>query len=156
MTPLCIFVVAIDFGDMCDDVVDVAVDLGRHYQGCLHLVHVVPDASDMPWMPEAAGMDCPELEQRYLEDARLRLAAFATSHDLDRADVSQAVLAGEPATRIVDYAATQRASAVVLGSHGCSPVCRLLMGSTAARVLRHATCPVVVVPHPRKPIGVVQ
>jgi nucleotide-binding universal stress UspA family protein len=147
MTPFRTIVVALDFSEMCVDLLDVALDLSRHYQGRIHLVHVVPDALDMPWMPEASGMDCPELEQRYLEDARLRLAAFAMSHDLGHVHVSTAVLAGEPSARIVDYAAAHGGNVIVVGSHGCTPVRRLLLGSTAERVLRQATCPVVVVPH---------
>jgi nucleotide-binding universal stress UspA family protein len=147
MTPFRNIVVALDFSEMCVDVLDVALDLSRHYQGRIHLVHVVPDAIDMPWMPEAAGMDCPELEQRYLEDARLRLAAFAMSHDLGHVHISTAVLAGEPSARIVDYAAAHGGNVIVVGSHGCTPVRRLLLGSVAERVLRQATCPVVVVPH---------
>jgi nucleotide-binding universal stress UspA family protein len=35
---------------------------------------------------------------------------------------------------------------VVLGTHGRSGVTRLLLGSTAEAVLRHAPCPVVLVP----------
>lgn len=147
MTPFHTIVVALDFSEICEDILDVALDLSRHYQGRIHLVHVVPDAIDMPWMPEAAGMDCPELEQRYVEDARLRLAAFAMSHDLASLRVSTAVLAGDPAARIVDYAAAHGGNVIVVGSHGCTAVRRLLLGSTAERVLRQAACPVVVVPH---------
>jgi nucleotide-binding universal stress UspA family protein len=39
-----------------------------------------------------------------------------------------------------------RAALIVLGTHGRSGVTRLLLGSTAEAVLRHAPCPVVVVP----------
>jgi nucleotide-binding universal stress UspA family protein len=147
MTPFRNIVVGLDFSEMCTDILDVALDLSRHYQGRIHLVHVVPDALDMPWMPEASGMECPELEQRYLETARLRLAAFAMSYDLGHALFSTAVLAGEPSARIVDYAAAHGGNVIVVGSHGHTPVRRLLLGSVAERILRQATCPVVVVPH---------
>jgi nucleotide-binding universal stress UspA family protein len=36
----------------------------------------------------------------------------------------------------------------VLGSRGFGPVMRLLIGSVSSRVIRKASCPVMVVPRP--------
>ncbi|MCK5448496.1 MAG: universal stress protein, partial [Gemmatimonadetes bacterium] len=36
---------------------------------------------------------------------------------------------------------------IVIGTHGRTGVPRLLIGSVAERVVRHASCPVLVVPH---------
>ena len=41
------------------------------------------------------------------------------------------------------------ADLLVIGSHGHSPIHDVLVGSTSQRIIRHATCPVVVLPDPR-------
>src|SRR5690606_13617820 len=51
---------------------------------------------------------------------------------------------GEPAEEILRLADEARADVVVVGTHGRSGIDRLLLGSVAERVVRHAGCPVLV------------
>jgi nucleotide-binding universal stress UspA family protein len=139
--------VAIDFSQASNDALDAALELSRHHQGRLHLVHVVPDASHTPWMVEAAGIDFEELQQRFVADAEKQLVEFAASHNLDPLNVTTAVVVGPPATELVRYATDHAGNVIVLGSHGHGVVRRFLLGSVAERVLRQAACPVMVVPH---------
>lgn len=53
------------------------------------------------------------------------------------------VLAGDPATEIVELAARQRASLIALATHGRSGVARLIRGSTAEMILRSTRTPVL-------------
>ncbi|HVY76042.1 MAG TPA: universal stress protein [Puia sp.] len=53
---------------------------------------------------------------------------------------------GLPGREIIRTAASGQADLIVMGSHGRSGIRKLLMGSTAEYVLRHATVPVLVVP----------
>ena len=55
---------------------------------------------------------------------------------------------GEPATAILNYAKEHHADMIILGSHGTTAIARLLVGSTAEAVLRHAACPVVILKTP--------
>jgi len=55
------------------------------------------------------------------------------------------VLAGSPHSVLVDAAQTAGAGLIVLGATGSGPFAAELLGSTADRVLRKATCPVLVV-----------
>ena len=50
---------------------------------------------------------------------------------------------------ILDAARTGGAELIVMGTHGRTGVQRLLLGSVAEHVLRHAECPVVTVHAPR-------
>jgi nucleotide-binding universal stress UspA family protein len=43
--------------------------------------------------------------------------------------------------------ASKEADLVVLGSRGAGGFTRLMLGSTADQVVRHAHCPVTIVPH---------
>jgi len=57
-----------------------------------------------------------------------------------------ALAIGSPAEEILKVARRQRADLVVLGTRGMGRAARLLLGSTADAVLRHARLPVLAVP----------
>lgn len=54
------------------------------------------------------------------------------------------VLEGDPAREIVAAAAAWNADLIVIGSHGRSGLARLILGSVARNVIRHAHCSVLV------------
>ena len=51
---------------------------------------------------------------------------------------------GDPSTEIVRIAEEERAELIVLGTHGRTGLSRILMGSVAEAVVRHAPCPVLI------------
>jgi len=55
------------------------------------------------------------------------------------------VWVGEAGERIVEAAQAEGADLIVVGSHGRGSVGRFLIGSVSDHVVRHATCPVMVV-----------
>jgi nucleotide-binding universal stress UspA family protein len=55
---------------------------------------------------------------------------------------------GHPDKQIVQTAKDEGCSLIVMGTHGRTGLSRLLMGSVAEHVLRHATCPVLTVRMP--------
>jgi nucleotide-binding universal stress UspA family protein len=56
-----------------------------------------------------------------------------------------AVVEGDPAAEIQRLAAETPCDLIVLGTHGRKGLLRLLMGSVAEQVVRHAACPVLTV-----------
>ena len=67
---------------------------------------------------------------------------------LEERDVSARglVLSGESARMILETAHREDASLIVIGSRGPSNMAELMLGSVSQEVLRHAPCPVLVVP----------
>ncbi len=61
------------------------------------------------------------------------------------ADVSFLVWEGDPGESIVEAAVAEGADLIVVGSRGRGAVGRFLIGSVSDHVVRHATCPVMVV-----------
>lgn len=55
---------------------------------------------------------------------------------------------GEPRSGVLDVAAEWHADLIVLGSHGRTGLRRLLLGSVAEAVARHAPCSVLIVRTP--------
>ena len=54
------------------------------------------------------------------------------------------VLFGKPGLEVAEYAARIGADLIAIPSHGYDGVTRLLLGSVAERVIRHAECSVLV------------
>ena len=52
---------------------------------------------------------------------------------------------GDPGESIVEASQAEAADMIIVGSHGRSAVGRFLIGSVSDHVVRHATCPVLVV-----------
>ena len=106
-------------------------------------------------VPVAAGFT-PGLYDQVLEsytksvdDAREEVRAEASSeaHRLDDAGLlaTPIALEGDPATEIVRFATERDIATIVMGTRGHTGLARLIMGSTARKVLVHAPCSVLVV-----------
>lgn len=103
----------------------------------LRALHVVQPAS----LEETA-----DLADDDVNAAMHRLADFLSAHPLDRRMPAACVRFGEPAQAIVHEARAWSADLLVLGTHGRRGAARLLLGSVAESVLRHAPCSVLVIP----------
>jgi nucleotide-binding universal stress UspA family protein len=64
--------------------------------------------------------------------------------------VDRLVLEGLPAAEILGLAQKVRSDLIVMGTHGRTGLGRLLMGSVAEQVVRHARCPVLTVKAPSR------
>jgi nucleotide-binding universal stress UspA family protein len=134
----------VDDSAMSEHAVDVAARLARSLGAELAVVHVVDPG-------RAADPDRGLLAASILDDRREEGFAIL-SRTVRR--VSEAALAarflceGNPAHEIVATAVTWNADLIVLASHGRTGIARVVMGSVAENVLRHAPVPVVVVRAP--------
>lgn len=79
----------------------------------------------------------------YADERQMDAVRAGLSDEGVRAVVRQS--AGEPADAIVSVARELRADLIVIGLRRRSPVAKLVMGSTAQRVLLEAPCPVLAV-----------
>ncbi len=147
MHPFHTIVVAVDFSDTSADTIDTALELARGQQDRVHLVHVVTDVFRSMGLTEAPTIDWPEVQRTWVEQARNQLIGLAAGCKLNPQRVTIAVEAGAPAAEILRYAHDHGAQAIVLGSHGHGLVRRFILGGVADRVLRQASCPVMLVPH---------
>jgi len=99
-----------------------------------------------PWLVEAAGagtrMTGPAASD-FIESGTAAHRAREMSRDIGR-DVEFDILhGGDPAHAIVDFASHMEASLIFACTHGRTGMSRLRTGSTAAHIVRHAPCPVV-------------
>lgn len=132
-------VVAIDFSPPSEDAARAAIDvLGGH--GTVYFAHatpriVIPQGDSRPWgEPGVAGV-------------LGRLEAIARRLDIPRGvQVEFVSLHGEPAEELVAFAEQQHADMIATGAHGRSTIGRLVLGSVSTKVVRSASCAVLVAP----------
>lgn len=133
--------IAIDESSIAAHAADVGLELVRAIGGEVAFIHIVDPASVMA--PDG-GVPASELlaidEQAGKELlAGFRERAASTPPALEFARV------GKPAEEIVRAAREWPADMIVIGSHGRGGIGRVLLGSVAESVARHAPCPVLVV-----------
>ena len=131
-------VVPTDFSESAQDSIGTALELVSK-PADVHVIHVLMGCKDRDLLDEWAT---PRQDEAWDAAARAYLAEFLQKHGF--ANVTQAIRLGDTGFEITDYARECNAGLIVIPSHGYHGVKRLLVGSVAERVVRYATCPVLV------------
>ena len=136
-----VILVPIDFSECSKRTLQFATHIAIRENANIWLLHVfrVPDyaVTQFGWGPR----DCRLAE----EEAEANLNAVE-KEVLSRGIRAKACFrVGHPFEEIVSMASDPEVDLVIIGSHGCSAIKQLLLGSTVARVVEHAQCPVLVV-----------
>lgn len=138
---------AVDFSENSDYAFDLALLLAKKFRAKLVVLHVIDNSYDMSgfYIPH------PSIEQMFAEfeeSAKGMMAEFCKERLSGFASYSTAIVNGVPYREILSTAEECAASLIVLGTHGRSGLERLVFGSTAERVVRRSTCPVLTIPLP--------
>jgi nucleotide-binding universal stress UspA family protein len=133
--------VAIDFSDQSLGALRAAERLAVASSAELHLIHVLPARSDTD-SPARGGRRERALTQ--VEEFRERLDELAAGVVGAVRHVAGHLRRGTPDTEIAELARTIGADLIVVGTHGRRGLDRLLLGSVAERLVRHASCSVLV------------
>lgn len=128
-----------DFSECSKRALDIASSLARENDGVVFIVHV--DLFPINAAEIYYGLGNP------LDDSLLKALHETVPSDPDVHFVHK-LLQGDPAAKIVDYAKAENMDLIVMGTHGRSGLKRLIMGSVAEAVVRHAACPVLTIGMP--------
>ena len=136
-------VVPTDFSAASRTALDYAVPLAREHGAKIVLVYVIE-----PRIYPENILIPPALEPENValtKQARLSLEKFRAQH-VDADVASEAVVAlGKPFAEIVSTAKATKADLIVMPTHGFTGLKKILIGSTAERVVSHAPCAVLIV-----------
>lgn len=128
-----------DFSDSSTHALHIAVDLARLHQARLLVLHVVETlGADRVTYGEAVSQREPAGYRRRLEDELRRHVPAPAGVAVD-----YLLAEGEPEEEINRVAQKYACDLIVLGTHGRTGLRRLLLGSVAEQVIRHAPCPVL-------------
>jgi nucleotide-binding universal stress UspA family protein len=134
--------VAIDFSDGSTTALRYAASIAEGFGAALTLFHVAHPCV----YPEdlSAGLTIEQVEKRWLAEQNEKMDVLRKTIN-EGIPESVVVASGTTWKRIVDMAREWNADLIVMGTHGAT-LKHKLIGSTAERVVRHAPCPVLVVP----------
>ena len=136
-------VVGVDGSPSGERALDWAVDLAVREHRQLTLAHGI-DPAGSAWTDPTGGSHRAVIDAMAEDGARLLAHARAVVAELaPELVVHESAWLADPRVTLLELA--EAASLVVVGSRGRGPVTSLLLGSVGVAVVRHASCPVVVV-----------
>jgi universal stress protein A len=145
-----VIVAGVDFSEPSNHALEIARDMTERTEGALlHVVHVVAPPIGSVSIAGAPPNMATEFTET-LDRARDELTALC--HDLDakiEGRVFGHVRMGSPARELTTLADLLSADLIVIGTHGRTGLARVLLGSIADTVLRHAPCSVLTTRKPK-------
>ena len=137
-----------DFSDESRSGVRYAVALAEKMHASVALLHIIEQPSRLSG-EESIILAREDSEVTTLAGERLEVLAKLESKS--GVTVTSTVRTGNPFNEITTAASEDAADLIVIATHGHTGVTRVVLGSTAERVVRHAPCPVLTVPTRTKP-----
>jgi nucleotide-binding universal stress UspA family protein len=137
--------VPVDFSACSLRALAYAAGLVRQFGAALELVHV----TELPLLdPTMAEVDTRAFEATARQSAQEQLDKLLANQQAAGLPVTGRLLSGAPWHEIVEQARRDAVDLIVAGTHGYTGLKHVFLGSTAERVVRHASCPVLVVRSP--------
>jgi nucleotide-binding universal stress UspA family protein len=148
-TSISTILVPVDFSDCSLRGLKYAIWLADKFAAKIVLLHVV----ELGYALTADGYamyDLSELKKATEKSAEQQLRKFLRAAKFGRVKFETAIRAGSTVEEISAFAEGHDVDLTVTSTHGLTGFKHVLIGSTAERVVRHAPCPVLVVPsHPK-------
>lgn len=121
----------------------MAVDIARDEGARLHVLHVYASPSSNTGV--FSSMFGAERSTELREERRREFESFVDEMDFEGVDVETTFETGTPHRQIVELVEETDAGLAVLGTHGRRGLDRMVLGSTASKVLRQMPCSIMTV-----------
>lgn len=134
--------VATDFSKPAHQALKVAITLSQNFGAKLYLVHA---SVATPWGAETGPLPVEVLDAELEADKEEMQQLVQNEPELRVLSPRVVVAYSEPINLIQGVSTEEGIDLIVVGSHGASGLERLVLGSVAEAVMRHTTCPVMIV-----------
>lgn len=136
-----------DFSENSEYAFDYALTLAKQFNARLVVIHVINEPVDLRgfYVPHVSFE---KLEEEIVSAAEKMMEKFCRTKIKDYPNFTSSIVSGIPYDEILKKATEENASLIVMGTHGRKGLDHFLFGSTAERVVRSATCPVMSVRPP--------
>jgi nucleotide-binding universal stress UspA family protein len=143
MLPPKLILSPVDFSDSSHAAVDVAAEFAAPFGAELLLVHVVPAIPDLP--ADVSILKEGEYDQSLDDAAAKKLAALADGLAAKNVKARTAVgTANDVGMELVRIAEQNHADMIIIATHGMTGWHKIAFGSVAEKVVKQASCPVLV------------
>lgn len=150
--------VATDFSPGASAALDHAVDLAERFGATVVALHVWPPPTVLRADDalSLAGQPYQQLAELASRRASAEMDEFlAPLAEREGVWFRRQVAMGDPAETIVEVATDGEFDLIVMGTHGRTGLKRMILGSVAEAVCRHAPCPVLTIREALSPVTVV-
>ncbi|HZJ43012.1 MAG TPA: universal stress protein [Pyrinomonadaceae bacterium] len=138
-----------DFSECGNFALSYAASLARTFNAKIICVNVIePIIPTVGYSGMTEPLPIADIADQLEDSAERELPKLAECDECAGIEVEELVVHGEAASEIVRVAREHHVDLIVISSHGRTGLGRILFGSTAEAVVRHATCPVLVVKPP--------
>src|SRR5882724_2495754 len=135
-----------DFSECGNYALSYAASLARTFGSSITCVHVIePIVPTVGYSGMTEPMPIADIAEQLEDSAERELPKLAECDECAGLDIEELVVHGEAASEIVRVAKERSIDLIVIASHGRTGLGRILFGSTAEAIVRHAPCPVLVV-----------
>ena len=135
--------VPLDFSPSSKKALDYAVIVARQFKAKLTFLHVVEPAGTPDF---AASFSLVMEDDKLMVAAKKELENVMVAAQVPRGLVEKILVRfGRSFHEITEAARTRKADLIIISTHGYTGLKHALLGSTTERVVRHASCPVLVV-----------
>lgn len=135
-----------DFSECAGYARSYAASLARQADAsiiCLHVIEPVVPAVGYTGLTEP--MPLADFSEQLEDSAERELPKIGACKEFNGLSVEEVIAHGDSSAEIVRVAKERKVDLIVISSHGRTGLGRILFGSTAESVVRHAPCPVLVV-----------
>ncbi len=138
-----------DFSGCANYALPYAAAIARATKAKIICVHVVePIVPAVGYTGLAEPLPIADISEQLEDSAERELPKLAECEECAGLNVEEVMVHGDAAAEIVRVADEREVDLIVISSHGRTGLGRIIFGSTAEAVVRHAGCPVLVVKPP--------
>jgi nucleotide-binding universal stress UspA family protein len=140
-----------DFSGCANFALPYAASIARATGATIICVHVVePLVPAVGYTGLAEPMPIADITDQLEDSAERQLPKLAECEECAGIKLEEVIVHGDAAAEIVRVAAEREVDLIVISSHGRTGLGRIIFGSTAEAIVRHARCPVLVVKPPHE------
>ncbi len=134
-----------DFSEASYKALETVKELAARLSSEVWAIHVVEPVTAFS---AELTISLPAFEQELIESTRTALQKIAAEHGGGELQIHPILKMGSPAAEIVKCADENNMGLIIIATHGESAFHHFIFGSVAEKVIRLATCPVLVLRAP--------
>ncbi|WP_456473589.1 universal stress protein [Desulfolithobacter sp.] len=134
-------IIPVDFSSATGKVVDYATSVAEKLDAHVIFFHVVNDFKGYEMMLVHPSFN--RMIEDLKKESKAKIEALVEDHKDLKKGAEGRVAVGDAVEEIIALAEAEKADMIIIGTHGARGLEKILMGSTAEKVVKKAPCPVL-------------
>lgn len=136
-------IVPVDFHQHTEDLATFAIDIANKLGAQLTFVNVSRVMAEGAIYSDVNPASFATIDEELFGYAQKKMAALMEKSKPSCPGCNGVVLQGEVVDSIVEYVKDKESDLIIMATHGAKGIEKIMLGSVAERVLKRATCPIL-------------